>query len=253
MKCSLFKKNQGLTLIELLISLAILAIISFSIYHTITQTFRLRNRLLLENEFHTTLCFAIRCLQKDIALLYSPIPFFCPSHHLPAFLEKGFGLQNAPFWGEALDETKMRPARFVGTKNRLLFITTSHLRIYSENLESEFAQVIYEVKDLGPPKNETLLKIENPNAFELYPSQDLPQTQSELLTNIKNLNFTYLLQKGNTWKESPTWDNSALGTLNCFPDLIKMEIELKSPKNIHFKGEFKFTYEIPLVELSPYF
>ena len=68
------KQNaQGFTLLEVLIAMAILVFIAFSIYQATTQTFRLRDILSTEGAFYNNIRFATTVMWRDLSMIYSPL------------------------------------------------------------------------------------------------------------------------------------------------------------------------------------
>ena len=81
----------GFTLIEVLIAIVILAFISLGLYNAITETYRVRETLSTEGDFHNGIRLSMNILQRDLTLLYSPIgllPSPAPSPSTAAQLQQ---------------------------------------------------------------------------------------------------------------------------------------------------------------------
>jgi prepilin-type N-terminal cleavage/methylation domain-containing protein len=267
MSLNLRNNSSGFTLLEVLIAMAILVFISFAIYQATTETYKLRDVLSIEGNFYNSIRLCTSIMQQDVALIYSPVistPSPTPSQNpgapptqpgnplnvLPDDLPQSF-----TFWSAAIDATGLRPSRFIGTENKMSFISLSHHRIYKDSPESEFAKVTYEIKkedrSAAIPDAYVLVKTESPNAFARDDYRDQFNRSYDLLHGIKKLSYTYYLRDGNTWKNFRSWDSDKEETKNRFPDIIELNLEVIGPKNLSFEGKFKFRPEIPLNGLNP--
>jgi hypothetical protein len=68
----------------------------------------------------------------------------------------------------------------------------------------------------------------------------------ELLSGIKKLSFLYDLREGATWKKVRSWDSDVDSQTAAFPDVIEINLEVVSQKNLSFEGRYKFRREIPI-------
>jgi prepilin-type N-terminal cleavage/methylation domain-containing protein len=141
--------QNGFTLIEVLIVMAIMVFISFGIYQALTETFKLRDTLANEGDFYNTIRLSMGILQRDIEMMYTPIAMIdynnpnlqqnvptgananraqrlATQNNNPQLLYQGVigDLSNefaqlTDYWGAAIDATGMRPMRFVGTDKKM--------------------------------------------------------------------------------------------------------------------------------------
>jgi hypothetical protein len=245
--------------------MTILVFISFAIFQATTETYKLRDSLSREGNFYNEIRLSMSIVSRDIALIYSPTILVPPkkkdptapagARELEVIMSDDLG-RAYTFWGVAQDESGLRPSRFIGTDTKMTFVSASHVRIYKDSPESEFAKVTYEVKRDTKnaetnPDTMVLIKTETPNAFASDDIKDTMSKSYELLHGIKKFQFTYYLRDGNTWKTSKSWDSDKEETKNIFPDIIEISLEVKGDKNLGFEGKFKFRPEIPLDGLEP--
>jgi prepilin-type N-terminal cleavage/methylation domain-containing protein len=256
--------QSGFTLLEVLISMAVLVFISFAIYQATVETYRLRDTLASDGDFYNGIQLSTQIIRRDITSLYSPtmgMPTPSKSAVPPALtVQNGNSALDDPtqtsnFWSPALDATGLRPSRFVGTETKLTFVAISHNRIYKDSAESEFAKITYELKrdekNSDNPDTMVLTKTENPNAFSTDDIKDPLSHTYEILHGVKKLAYTYYVRDGNTWKTSRSWDSDKEENKNQYPDVIEMNIEVISSKKQIFEGIYKFRPEIPLNGLDP--
>jgi len=257
--------QSGFTLLEVLISMAVLVFISFAIYQATIETFKLRDTLSADGDFYNSIRLSTAIMHRDIAMMYSPtigLPDSKPSPNPagttpapnPALTADDLG-QSFTFWAAAVNANGIRPAHFIGTENKLSFIAVSHARVYKDTAESEFSKVTYDLKrdesNTRNPDTMVLVKTESSNAFANDDVRDLTNHSYELLHGIKKLSYSYYQRDGNTWKTSKSWDSDKEENKNAYPDIIEMKIEVISPKKQTFQGIFKFRPEIPLNGLNP--
>ncbi len=248
-------KKQGFTLLEILIAMSILMFISFATYQATIETYKLRDILGQEGDFYNGIRLSTAIVQKDIALLYSPhLQKWFDTPPPPEELTDDLG-RSFDFWSQAIQTNGLRPSRFIGTDSKMSFISLSHMRIYRDAPESEFAKITYDLKkDDQDSENKgtlVLVRTESPNAFNMNEHKDPMKKSYEILRGIRKINYTYLTRDGNTWKTSRSWDSDKEENKNKFPEIIEMKIEVLGPKRLTFEGDFKFRPEIPLNGLNP--
>ena len=239
--------------------MAILVFIVFGIYQAVTQTFKLRTSLAAEGNFYNSLRLSTTIIQRDLALMYSPTAMAPAALKPPnpgspearSGSSTSFGNDNvgqtSPFWLGG-DQSGLRLSHFIGTDRKISFISMSHIRIYKDTPESEFAKITYEiVPDTHDPENKgnfVLVKTESPNVFDVD-DRDLFAKKFEILRGIKKLSFVFYQWERDRWKPSRNWDNEKEEFRNIYPDVIEMQIELVGPDRLSFEGKFKFKPEFP--------
>lgn len=264
-------RESGFTLLEMMIVMTIMAFISIGIYQATTETNRLRDILSVEGDFYNGIRLAMNIVQRDISLIYSPElilppkpapnPLVQPSQQDiqdQQALQSGDLTQETNFWSPAVDKTGVRPSHFIGTDSKLSFVSLSHLRIYKDAPESEFAKISYELKkDETPPDGyakddpgSVLVKTEDTNAFDLDDTINTFKHTFALIHGIQKIKYRYYRASDKTWFNE--WDSSKIEERkSVYPDMIEIKIELKGPSRLSFEGTFQFRPEIPLRGLNP--
>ena len=275
----------GFTLLEVIIVMAILVFISFGIYQATTESFKLRDVLSIEGEFYNEIRFSMSVMQRDISLIYSPMLLLptpaasaSPTAQTPASAQqaqqqaqekaKSFAgtelILESQYWLVANDVSGLRPSHFIGTENKISFISVSHRRIYKDSPESEFAKISYEIKKdetsiyLDPKDIDRLrdtmilVKTENADAFEMDDTKakdDPMQHQYTLMHGIKTFKFRYYRKDNTQWY--PNWDNDKDDLYGLFPDIIELTVQVAGPKNLSYDGVYQMRPEVPLSALDP--
>ncbi len=262
--------NSGFTLLEVLISMCILAFISLSIYEATTNTYHLRDVLSNEGDFYNGIRLAMSVVERDIELVYSPVimappnenPYVQPNPQDMAVIQSMNLGAPTQYWEGAMDQSGIRPSRLIGTENKLSFISVSHTRMYKDSQESDFAKIAYELdpddltedqlQDSDLAGTKVLTKHESPNAFN--PNDGIGSDDSfahtyPLLHGIQNLTFRYYRHDTDQW--STAWDSDSPDTKNLYPDIIEIKIHVVGPSKLTFDGLYKFRTEIPLHGLNP--
>ena len=266
-RSSALRSNSGFTLLEVLIAICILAFISIGIYRAITETYRLRATLSTEGDFYNGIRLSMNILQEDITMLYSPLPMVpgwpspSPSPSFMVVPPGGYGApaqvpdptlaQTFEYWGPALDASGLRPSHFIGTESKLTFVANSHLRVYKDSQESEFAAIAYDlVADNRDHDSQMLVKTESTDVFNLDPDRKDPnQRVFALLHGIKKFKYRYYRKDKDEW--DPKWDSDSDDQKNIYPDIVELTIEVTGPNHMVFDGKFLFRPELPLRALNP--
>src|SRR3954470_23844459 len=131
--------EAGFTLLEVLISMVILMFIGIAISQMTTKTFELRDVLSNEGDFYNGIRLSMQIIQRDVALLYSPVlilpdwpkqpptgpggsqlpPEFGGAQPAqpPAAVDQeiatGENAQTLTYWGPMVDKTGVRPMHFI--------------------------------------------------------------------------------------------------------------------------------------------
>jgi prepilin-type N-terminal cleavage/methylation domain-containing protein len=280
--------QAGFTLIEVIISLVILTFISLGIYQATTQTFKLRESLSVEGDFYNGIRLSMDILQRDLALVSNPMLMlppkktggaagdpsgngFVPNGQNPnaqnpanpseapfdaketaAFNAAGV-MNESQYWGPVGDKTGLRPSRFQGANNKMSFISASHIRIYRDAAESEFAKIAYELvaepSNTDVPGSSVLYKVESPNVYEDEDRKDKKIVRYPLLHGVRKLVFKYYRKDKDAWVDA--WDSVNGDTKGLYPDEIKVSIEVGGPTKLSYDGEYILRTEVPLHGLDP--
>lgn len=238
--------------------MTILAIIAIGIYENTTQSYSIRDSIEREGDFYSGVRVAFDVLGRDLSQVYTP-----QLSALPSLLGKqqpttdvGSGQYAAPlapatnFWAEPLNTKGVRPSRFTGDSAKVTFVASSHVRLFREATESDFAKITYELIDGTNRPEDTpskiLIKKEDPAVFE---ETETPETATKyvILTGIKNLSIRYLDGEKDQWDTS--WDNAGMVHKGAFPALIEVTIEVNIPDTQN-QGTLKLT-QVFRPELTP--
>lgn len=250
----------------------LLAFISLGLYYSVSNTFKLRSYIGRYGEFYGTIRIAMGILEKDVALLYSP-RIMLPQKEddkkksgtsgsqttqtqtqsepdESTIIQEDRAIETHYWLTELQKSTGIRESHFLGEKEKISFVTVSHVRIYRETKESIFSKVSYELRDDEHPPSEeyegfkVLVKLENPNAFSTEDDNDEYMKVYPLLHGVKSIKFTYYEKEKEKWTDK--WDNAGRDYRGRFPDAVKLEIEVVGARKLTFEGTYLFRPEVPL-------
>lgn len=272
--------SKGFTLLEVLISIVILAFISLAVFQIMSKTYELRDILLVEGEFHSEIRLSMGILERDITLMYSPLLMLPPKKSAaqaqPPQQPGGAPAESAvnaiteadreryfTYWMGIMDDTGLRATRFIGERDRLSFVASSHTRVYKDSRESVFAKVAYELRadefqealeadakaqGREPQKTQMLVKLVNTDVFDYEEENEKTARTYALLHGVTGLKFRYYHREKDQWQD--TWDSAKPEFRNIFPDVIEIQIKVIGPERQNFEGVFKYRPEIPLNGLT---
>jgi len=115
-----------------------------------------------------------------------------------------------------------RPTNFVGTREKLLFSTLSHQRLYGDAKESDQMVVEYQVKSSPDPKakgRNDLVRRENPLLEE---RMDRGGTEDSLFEGAKKIEFQYWNSERKQWEDE--WDTRRLERKAILPTRVKITL-----------------------------
>lgn len=266
--------RAGFTLIEVMISMTLLAFISLAIYQATTSSFTLREKLMGTGDFQNGIRLSVGILDRDFAVLYSPT-LMNPEPTASASpttsdetqdggatrtgeeLTSGELARSTKFWGAATDLTGLRPTRFQGDATSLSFISASNLRIYRETPETELAAVTYTLEDDRLPGaiegTKLLMRTVDPAIY----ADDLGERESKtshkypLIRGVTKITFKYWHPEKKEWVSG--WDSDSSDLKNIYPTMLQITLEVKGPMNTTFDGQWTLRTEMPLRGLATTF
>jgi type II secretion system protein J len=193
--------QKGFTLLELMISLAILAAMSLGSFIAASQILNSKKLTEDRDEVHHGAVLVLNRISKDLNM---------------AFLVKSKDLLGATFDGEFA---------FEGSEDRLDFVTFSHLRIIQEAREANYGEVSYFLA-ADPETNETKVLMRRESGT-VDKDLQLGGSAFPLLSGVEALRFEYLDSKDNEFKKA--WDSKSVDFGNRLPLAVKVEIEIYLP------------------------
>ncbi|MCM0605379.1 MAG: prepilin-type N-terminal cleavage/methylation domain-containing protein [Xanthomonadaceae bacterium] len=247
--------RKGFSLIEVMISIAILALISIMVTQTTTKSFQLREDLSVEGEFHNGIKLAMNVVERDITHVFSPLMMMIKAKTGEGQTPFTQSAPNpGPFWGPALDEAGIRNSRFQGQEKKMSFITSSHERVYKDSRESLFAKITYNLEpDPKPAEGQegtlALFRTVNTNAFEVDGDERKTDKTYKILSGIKSGSFKYFQRGKDIWQRS--WDTEANEYKNHFPDTVELLLEVVGPRQLSFQGRYHYRLEEPIHGIFP--
>lgn len=259
--------QAGFTLLEMMIVIGILLMLTTLIAQIQGSIFKRREDIAQEGNFYNAIRFSMNVLQRDILHLFTPLAF---APQVPAGQPGGQPGVQAPaqpasniydpndssgratkFWSAAIDATGIRPSRFQGTEATLSFISSSHIRIYKNAQESDFAKISYEMRNDGE-QGRSLIRTEDASAFsddERKAGAGL--SKHVLLKGIRALKFRYWNAQQQRWDTS--WDSDREEYKRNYPTMVEVQIDIKGPGKLTFTSTYIFRPEVPADGLTKTF
>lgn len=246
------RSSSGFTLIEMLIAMFILSFIAMAVYNNTAQTYKIRDSVENEGDFYNAIRVTLDVMGRDISQIFTPKIAALPGDAgktakqqqqpgqgqtpqgtfgaVPGQQQQDLGPGWA-HWGPPVNNFGVRPTRFVGEADKIQFITNSHLRLFQDSRESEFAIVSYSLEDTtnkASSRATTLVKRENTAVFEENPPEEANVTYP-LVENVKSLVFKYLDGEKDRWENK--WDSQSQDFKDRFPDVIEVTLEVFLPNS----------------------
>lgn len=251
-----FKNKSGFTLLEVMITIGILAMIAFLLSKSQIQTMRLRQKLSQEGDFFSEIHIGVGLIRKDIAGIYNPKILMIeaqtdtktgnPKPPSKEDMEAMMGSRtDTDFWGDPIDETALRPTQFIGDGTTMKFVTSTNERIYRNSKESEFIKVSYELRDDNEDKDsKVLVKVVDVDVFNTETDDNDHKRTYRVLTGLKTLEFRYYKKDKEKWESK--WDTTQSDTKGIFPDLIELKFSSQGPEKASYDGLYTFKPELPV-------
>ncbi len=192
---------RGLSLLEVIIVLAILAMMSLVIYSGTSSTVYHQERQVDQSERLRGPTLALMRISRDLKT---------------AYIIKAKDLLSPSFDGDL---------NFVGKEDRLDFVSFANQRYMRDAKESDSLELSYYLEN-DPENDEANILIRRQSTII---DKDLTQGGKTypLLHGVKSLSFEYLPGDSDEW--SKEWDSSSLKGNNRLPRAIKINLEVFYP------------------------
>jgi general secretion pathway protein J len=188
-------REAGVTLVETMIALAILAAMMVVGYTTIAQSTNAKRHFSAQQDRYRAARIALLRMSRDLAMAYVS--------------------------GNE-DRSQMNPRTyFVGEQAAARFSTLSHMRLYADANESDQTVVSYYLAPDPEERGKTSLFRREARRPWIEKIDELPGETDLLFRDIKELKLTYFDTKNTEWKDS--W-NTQQETGARMPDRVKIEL-----------------------------
>ena len=192
--------RRGFTLMEVVIAVAITAMMGAVIAMSFTSGFRTKEVIETDAEHYRMVRGALERMAREIG------DAFVSDH----YDSRRFRDQND------------RPTNFVGEKNRLLFSTVAHQRLYTDAKESDQMVVEYSVKSATERTargRQDLMRRENASFDD---RMDRGGGEDALLEGVKRVDFTYWDSDKKEWTD--TWDTRRTERKSILPTRVRISV-----------------------------
>lgn len=140
-----------------------------------------------------------------------------------------------------------RPTNFIGTRDRLLFSSMAHQRLYADAKESDQMVVEYFTRSTTPPGGQSrtdLIRRENPSLDE---RMDKGGHEDALIEGVKRIDFAYWDSDKKDWVDE--WDTRRLEKKSILPVRVRIGLTAvdETGKEVHYVTQTRIVLntEIP--------
>ena len=193
-------RARGFTLIEVITAIGITAFIGVVIGVTFSTTIANKDVIEGQAERYRMLRAAMSRMSREIGAAYVSDRY------------------DSRRYRDAFD----RPTNFVGTREKLMFTTLSHQRLYADAKESDQMVVEYQVKRSPDPKAKDRQDLLRREKMILEERMERGGTEDILFEGIKKLEFQYWNSERKQWEDE--WDTRRSERRTILPTRVKMTI-----------------------------
>lgn len=192
--------RRGFTLMEVVIAIAITAFIGVVLGVTFNTTITNKDLIEAQAEHYRTLRAAMNRMVREIGAAYVS-DRYDPKRYRDAF---------------------DRPTNFIGEREKLLFTSLSHQRLYADAKESDQMVVEYQVKSStqkGAKGRSDLVRRERAQIEE---RMDRGGTEDVLFEGVKKIEFQYWNSDKKQWEDE--WDTRRTEKKSVLPTRVKITL-----------------------------
>lgn len=193
-------RSRGFTLLEVIIAVAVTAFIGLTLSYAFNSTAGAKEVMESQAERYRMLRTAMNRMEREIS---------------GAFISDRY---DAKRYRDAFD----RPSNFVGTREKLLFTSLAHQRLYADAKESDQMVVEYQIKpstEKGKRSRNDLFRREKPLLEE---RMDRGGTEDVLFEGAKKIEFQYWDTEKKQWIDE--WDTRRAEKKGILPTRVKFTL-----------------------------
>ena len=207
------KKNQGFTLIEVLIVTLLLFFLAIATFYSVRSTVEVKEIVDQKTELLQESRAILSLLERDVRLAF----FVTAEDFLWKPITKPANPEDPPL----PPPPKPLPVTiFVGKPEELFFSSRSHQKMSSDSPENEQHFITYQLL------SGKLVRAESARAVSLKDRESPANFRSqEVMENIQKLKFSFWDGRRSSWVE--TWDTERVDNQNILPLAVKVELEYK--------------------------
>lgn len=184
--------SRGFTLLEILVAMAILAVVSTLVYTSFSGSLKAIDRVGQEADVYRDARFVLSRMSEEISMAYWP--------GTQGSFAGVFAGQNARVGGVAMDT--------------LQFTALSHFRILPDELSTDLTQITYSLERNPETERWSLLHHATPHFLGLA---GIPDERFVIGEGIHGLNLRYF--DGTDW-----WDRWDTAEKNALPKVVEVEV-----------------------------
>ncbi len=194
------RARRGFTLMEVVIAIAITAFIGVIIGVSFNTTIQNKEIIETQAEHYRMLRTAMNRMVREIGGAYVSDRY------------------DSKRYRDAFD----RPSNFVGTREKLLFTTLSHQRLYSDAKESDQMVVEYQVKSSSDSKAKGRNDLVRREKVLLEERMERGGHEEALFENAKKIEFQYWNSERKQWEDE--WDTRRTERRTILPTRVKITL-----------------------------
>lgn len=194
--------RRGFTLLEIIVAVAITAAIGATIAAAFTSGFRAKELVESEAEQYRGLRTTLDRMVREISA---------------AFVSDRYDVRRYRDQSE-------RPTNFIGSRDRLVFTSLAHQRLYADAKESDQMVVEYSVKTStkkSAHSQQDLMRRENPNVYG-EDKMERGGLEDVLLEDVKRVEFSYWDSDQKDWVND--WDTRKLEKKSILPTRVRITL-----------------------------
>ncbi len=193
-------RQRGFTLMEVVIAIGITAFIGLVIGMSFSTTIATKDVIESQAEHYRMLRTAMGRMTREIGSAYVS-DRYDPKRYRDAF---------------------DRPTNFIGARDKLLFTSFAHQRLYADAKESDEMVVEYSVKTSTERKAKGRQDLMRREKTVLEERMDRGGTEDALLEDVKKLEFQYWNSERKQWEDE--WDTRRTEKKTILPTRVKITI-----------------------------
>ena len=206
------RARRGFTLVEVVIAISMTAFIGVVIGVTFQTTITNKEIIESQSERYRMLRTSMSRMAREIGAAYVS-DRYDPKRYRDAF---------------------DRPTNFIGTRDKLIFSTLSHQRLYSDAKESDQMVVEYSMKsspDIKAKGRQDLVRRQNTILEE---RMERGGTEDSLFEGCKKIEFQYWNTERKQWEDE--WDTRRSDRKSLLPTRVKITLYVvdENNKEVHY-------------------